>query len=286
MSKMLRLRSGLESLRLIEVEVVEVENCSVVATAGVVDEAERVAGRPQLRVLGDPALYYLPDERVLQAGMQVDVQLVDEVDRVGKVLAADKQVQDDVEHFLLATAEQIVMDVGPAFLKPDIGGFPGQRRDQLAESQTGWETGAENTFESFVDGIGEAGPHGIRIERFTPNFVENVFGDLRHVGGETRILFDVSLRAIGIFGQIYGSACFAAELGHGTQRAAPIERRSSVPSCGGDHLLIVGSLNSDSTAKRAVNCHVRIRSLLEVFQVVVTQSLGRPREIFECVEDG
>ena len=105
------------------------------------------------------------------------------------------------------------MDLGPALLEADVGRLAGQCRDQLAEPQVGCEAGAEDTFEGFVDRIDKAGYQGLGIERFTPYFVEDIFGYLRNVGCKTRILFDESLRAIRIHCQIHGARVWAVSSG-------------------------------------------------------------------------
>ena len=200
--------------RAVEVEVVEVDDGGVRGIAGVLDEAERMAGRPELRIVRNPVLDDLPDQRVLEPRVQMHVELVDEVDRACEVLAAGEQVEKNVEHLLLAAAEQVVVDLGRSLSETDVRRAIFQRRAYPRQLQPCRRGTGEDPRERVVERVDELRLEPVRIELRSPDLVMDASRHFRDVGLEPRVLIDVASRAVPVGADGAGGPAPAAQFGN------------------------------------------------------------------------
>ena len=173
---------------------------------------------------GNPVLDDLPDEGVLETCVQVNVELVDEVDRVGVVLAADEQVEKGVEHLLLAAGEQVVVDLRSSLSEAYVRRPIVQRRADSRQAQLRRGAVGEDPREGRVQGIEEPGSELVGVELRFPDFVMDARRHLRDVGLEPPVLIDVAARAIAVGADPLAVAAYAAQLRNGPERAATVER--------------------------------------------------------------
>lgn len=103
--------------RLIEVELIEVDDHRVVAGICIVDESDGMACRPELGASRNPIFDNLLEKCILQPCVEMDIEFIDEVDRIGEVLTANKQVQEDIDNLLFTTAQDIVRSRKPATVR-------------------------------------------------------------------------------------------------------------------------------------------------------------------------
>ena len=184
---------------------------------------------PKLRILRNPALDHLLDQCVLKAGVQVDVQFVNEVDGVGEVLSTHEQVEQNVEHLLLATAQQVVVHLEIPFSKTNVGGVALQCGVHLRQSQIGRRPVGEDSRQRVVDRVDESRLEGVRVEFRPPDFFQHAPGHLRDIRLEPRVVVDVSSRTVPVVGDIHWSPSAVAKLRNRAERTPAVEGRYCVP---------------------------------------------------------